>query len=299
MGCQIYSIFLTPQVIAGIYSHNRLQNLPDFTVICPMKNLDLLLAQTIETAAKAATFIREEREHFSYRQAEIKGLNDLVSYVDKASEAMIVKELQRILPEAGFVVEENSVQGLKAYNWIVDPLDGTTNFVHGIPCYAVSIALEHQGTILLGVVHEVSRNECFYAAQGIGAFLNGKPIKVSERQTLSESLVATGFPIYNFSRLDHYLAVFTHLMKNTHGLRRIGAAAVDLCYLACGRVDVYFEYNLHPWDVAAGGLIVKEAGGTMSDFSGGQNWLYGREACGTNSLLKAEFEALIGHHFNS
>jgi myo-inositol-1(or 4)-monophosphatase len=264
-----------------------------------MKNLDLLLAQTIDTAAKAAAFIGQERGHFSYGQAEIKGLNDLVSYVDKTSEAMIVKELQRILPEAGFVVEENSAQGVKAYNWIVDPLDGTTNFVHGIPCYAVSIALEHQGNILLGVVHEVSRSECFYATRGGGAFLNGKPIRVSERRTLSESLIATGFPIYNFSRIDDYLRVFMHLMKNTHGLRRIGAAAVDLCYLACGRVDAYFEYNLHPWDVAAGGLIVKEAGGTMSDFSGGHNWLYGREACSTNGLLKEEFEALIGQHFNA
>lgn len=257
----------------------------------------LLLKQTIAVAAQAAAFIAKERGRFSYQNVEVKGLNDLVSYVDKSSEKLIVEGLAEILPEAGFIVEENTAQGLKAYNWIVDPLDGTTNFVHGIPCYAVSIALEHQGRILLGVVHEVSRSECFSAYEGGGAFMNGERIRVSARARLSESLVATGFPIYNFSRLDAYLQTLAQLMKGTHGIRRIGAAAADLCYLACGRVDAFFEYNLNAWDVAAGALIVKEAGGTVCDFEGGGNWLFGKEICCTNGLLEAEFGELIKHNF--
>lgn len=264
-----------------------------------MTDLASLLNQTIAVAARAAAFIAGERSQFSYQNVEVKGLNDLVSYVDKISEKLIVEGLAAILPEAGFIVEENTAQGRKAYNWIVDPLDGTTNFVHGIPCYAVSIALEHQGRILLGVVYEVSRNECFCAYQGGGALMNGQPIRVSARAQLSESLIATGFPIYNFSRLDAYLKTLAHLMEGTHGIRRIGAAAADLCYLACGRVDAFFEYNLNAWDVAAGALIVQEAGGTVSDFEGGGNWLFGKEICCTNGLLQAEFGGLIKGQFKN
>ncbi len=256
-----------------------------------------LLEKVILCAKEAGAFIRKERLDFSYQKVEIKGLNDLVSYVDKRAEAMIVKSLQEILPEAGFIVEENTKSEKRTYNWIVDPLDGTTNFIHGVPCYAVSVALEHEGKIILGVVYEVSRDECFYAEKSKGAFLNGATIKVSSRQTLSESLIATGFPIYNFSRLDDYFAALKHFMQHTHGIRRIGAAAADLCYLACGRVDAFFEYNLNPWDVAAGALIVLEAGGTACDFSGKNNWLFGKEISCTNSLLDAEFNAVIRNSF--
>jgi myo-inositol-1(or 4)-monophosphatase len=256
-----------------------------------------LLPSVIETAKQAGAFIRKERSGFNYERVEIKGLNDLVSYVDKGSEEIIVKALQNILPSAGFIVEENTRSEKREYNWIVDPLDGTTNFVHGIPCYAVSIGLEHQGEIILGVVYEVNRDECFSAVKEGGAFLNGEPIRVSSRKSLSESLVATGFPIYNFSRLDQYLEVLKYFMQHTHGLRRIGAAAADLCYLACGRVDAFFEYNLNSWDVAAGALIVTEAGGTVNDFSGGKNWLFGKEIACTNGLLKEEFNKVVGRCF--
>ncbi|MBS1637623.1 MAG: inositol monophosphatase [Bacteroidetes bacterium] len=264
-----------------------------------MTDISSLLQPTLDTAARAAAFIRRERSRFSYQKAEIKGLNDLVSYVDRGSEELIVRELALILPEAGFIVEENSASGKKDFNWIVDPLDGTTNFIHGIPCYAVSIALEYKGKIVLGVVHEVSRDECFYAVKGKGAFLNGEPIRVSDRAMLSESLIATGFPIYNFSRLEPFMHTLSHLMKSTHGIRRIGAAAADLCYLACGRVDAFFEYNLNAWDVAAGSLIVEEAGGSVTDFSGGENWLFGKEICCTNGYLKQEFETVIRNHFQA
>lgn len=258
------------------------------------------LLSSVEDVAKAAgAFIRKEREAFAYDKVEIKGLNDLVSYVDKQSEGMIVQGLKPLVAGAGFIVEENTETTRAEYNWIVDPLDGTTNFVHGIPCYAVSIALEHKGEIILGVVYEVSRDECFSALKGGGAFLNSKKIKVSERKTLSESLIATGFPIYNFSRIKEYLSALEALMRCTHGLRRIGAAAADLCYLASGRVDAFFEYNLNAWDVAAGALIVQEAGGSVMDFKGEKNWLFGKEMIASNAHLTEEFSTLIVEKFKA
>lgn len=256
------------------------------------------LNQVIAVAKKAGAFIRKERENFNYEKVEIKGLNDLVSYVDKTAEEMIVKGLQEIFTESGFIVEENTLSETKEYNWIVDPLDGTTNFIHGIACYAVSIGFEYKGEIILGVVYEVSRDECFYAEKGKGAFLNGKPIQVSTRKDLSESLIGTGFPVYNFERIDSYFATLNYFMKHTHGVRRIGAASADLCYLACGRLDAFFEYNLKPWDVAAGALIVKEAGGTVRDFSAGDNWLFGKEISCANTLLDEAFNKVIGLHFS-
>ncbi|MDF2448341.1 MAG: inositol-monophosphatase [Bacteroidota bacterium] len=260
-------------------------------------DLKSLTVQVIELAKNVGSFIREERETFSYDVVEIKGLNDLVSYVDKTSEKKIVEQLAILFPDAGFIVEENTRSEKRDYNWIVDPLDGTTNFIHGIPCYAISIALELNGEVILGVVYEVSRDECFYAFRSGGAFLNDKQIHVSNCKQLSDSLIATGFPIYNFSRLDPFVNTLTHLMKHTHGIRRIGAAAADLCYLACGRVDAFFEYNLNPWDVAAGALIVQEAGGTISDFNKGTNWLFGKEIMGTNSYIKEEFQNVIQTNF--
>ena len=259
--------------------------------------LKIINEQVIEIAKEVGLFIKNEREKFNYQSVEIKGLNDLVSYVDKTSEKLIVDQLKPLLNNVGFIVEENTVSEKKEYNWIVDPLDGTTNFVHGVPSYAISIALEYKGEIILGVVYEVSRNECFSAFKGGGAYLNGKLISVSKQKTLTESLIATGFPIYNFERIKPFLICLEHLMRNSHGVRRIGAAAVDLCYLACGRVDGFFEYNLNAWDVAAGALIVKEAGGTISDFNLGSNWLFGKEIIATNSLIKLEFETLIQENF--
>ena len=265
--------------------------------ILNMIDLENLTKQVVIIAKEVGEFIRHERKNFKYETVEIKGLNDLVSYVDKTSEQRIVLHLQALLPDAGFIVEENTKSEIKTYNWIVDPLDGTTNFIHGIPSYAISIALEHQGEIISGVVYEVSQDQCFWAYTKGGAFLNGEKISVSTRQTLSDSLIATGFPIYNFSRLEPFLTTLTYFMRNTHGIRRIGAAAVDLCYLACGRVDAFFEYNLNAWDVAAGALIVKEAGGTVTDFSGSTNWLFGKEIMATNAHLKDEFENVVKENF--
>ena len=260
-------------------------------------DLNNLLPEIISIAKKAGDFIRQEHSQFSYNSAEIKGLNDLVSYVDKNAELQIVDGLAKAFNAAGFIVEENTRSERKEYNWIVDPLDGTTNFIHGLPCFAVSIALESQGESLLGVVYEINRDECFYAIKSGGAFLNGEKIEVSKRQTLSESLIATGFPVYNFEHIGPYLACLDDFSRHTHGLRRLGAAAVDLSYLACGRVDAFFEYNLQPWDVAAGGLLVQEAGGVICDFSGGNNWLFGKQVSATNDILHQEFNKIIKRYF--
>jgi len=177
-----------------------------------------LLPKVITLAKAVGEFIRTEKQKFSSDKIEIKGLNDLVSYVDKTSEQKIVNVLSEILPEAGFIVEENTRTDRKDYNWIVDPLDGTTNFIHGIPSYAVSIALEYKGEILLGVVYEISRNECFYAIKNGGAFLNDKPIKVTETTLLKDSLIATGFPVYNFERIQPFFKTLEYFLRNTHGV---------------------------------------------------------------------------------
>lgn len=248
---------------------------------------------------QVAQYIAEQALTFSSEKIEHKGLNDLVSYVDKTAEMQLVKGLQAILPEAAFITEENTIAKQdKDLKWIVDPLDGTTNFMHGLPCYSISIALMHKNEIVVGVVHEVNRNECFYAWKGGGAFLNGNSISVSAKLNLQDSLIATGFPYTVFEEIDDYLTLLKELMKCTHGLRRLGSAAVDLAYVAAGRFDAYFEYNLNAWDVAAGALIVKEAGGSISDFSLSSNWLFGKEIIATNNQIKVEFETIISEQFS-
>ena len=256
------------------------------------------IIQDVECIAKkAGAFIRVERLNFQFNKAEVKAKNDLVSYVDKTSEKIIVDFLAEKYPDFGFITEENTSTTQKETNWIIDPLDGTTNFIHGIPCYAVSIGLEQNGKIILGVVYEVAQNECFSAFEGNGAFLNGKRISVSACDKLSDSLIATGFPVNNFSRIQSCLNSIEYFMRNTHGVRRIGSAASDLCYLACGRVDAFFEYNLNSWDVAAAIIIVKEAGGKISDFSFGENYLFGKEIMVSNNLMFNEFATVINACF--
>lgn len=251
--------------------------------------MEEIAKSVIEIAKEAGAFIREQRKTFSPDKIEIKGLNDLVSYVDKTAEEMIVAALQKVLPEAGFITEEKTINRVgERYNWIIDPLDGTTNFIHGLPVYSVSIALQEYDELVIGVVYEVNKNECFYAWKGSRAYLNGNEIKVSNCKAINESLLATGFPYYDFSKQAAYIALFTELMKSCHGLRRLGSAAVDLAYTACGRFDGYYEYNLNPWDVAAGILIVRQAGGDVVNFKGGQECMNSRELLATNGKITAE-----------
>ena len=254
------------------------------------ETLGLILEKTQEIAKEVGAFIRKERHGFDLTTVEHKGFNDLVSYVDKEAEKQIVDRLSLILPEAGFITEEGTnTTRQDQFNWVIDPLDGTTNFIHGLPVYCVSIALMEQEEVVLGVVYEVNRHECFYAMKGGGAFCNDTPIRVSKAENLAASLIATGFPYYNFELIDKYLAALKFLMHSTHGLRRLGSAAVDLCYVASGRIEGYFEYNLNSYDVAAGALIVQEAGGTVTDFAGGGDYIFGRNIVATNTQIHPEF----------
>ena len=244
-----------------------------------------LLQEVIVLVKDTGDFIRQESYGFSTTNIEYKGFNDLVSYVDKEAEKKLVNGLGDILPGSGFIAEEGtSSKKSDTYNWIIDPLDGTTNFMHGIPVYAISIALMKRNELVLGVVYEINRDECFHAIKNEGAFLNHLPIQVSAANTLSKGLLATGFPYYNFEKMPQYLAIINDLMQQTHGLRRMGSAAVDLAYVACGRFEGFFEYNLNAWDVAAGALIVQEAGGKVTDFKAGNDFIFGKEIVAGNSV---------------
>lgn len=243
-----------------------------------MHDLEKLTPSVVQIAKKAGEFIAKEAADFDLTKVEFKGKSDLVSYVDKGAERIIVEGLRALLPEAGFLTEEKTVEQTQTeLTWIIDPLDGTTNFVHSMPGYAVSIGLAQDDEMVLGVIYEITHDEAFYAWKGGGAYMNGSAISVSKADKIDDSLFATGFPTYNFSRIKEYLIILNELMRNSHGLRRLGSAATDLAYVACGRCEAYFEYNLNCWDVAAGIILVQEAGGTVTDFSGGNNALHGRE----------------------
>jgi myo-inositol-1(or 4)-monophosphatase len=259
-----------------------------------MLDLEKVCREIENAALVAGAFIQKESVGFDINKTEKKGLNDFVSYVDKGSEKILVEKLGIILPEAGFLAEEGTSKkvGIK-YNWIIDPLDGTTNFLHGLHPYAISIGLREDDEIIAGVVHEISGNETFKAWKNGGAWLNGSAIHVSETAKLADSLVATGFPYSDFSRLNSYMNCFTHFCKSTHGIRRLGSAAIDLAYIACGRFEAFYEYGLHPWDVAAGILLVKEAGGRVSDFSGNDKNLTGEEFLASNSLIFSEILEIV------
>jgi len=262
-----------------------------------MKNLQI----SVEKIAKqAGEIIRENIISRTNLDIQQKGLNDFVTEIDKKSEVFIVKELQKLLPASGFITEENTIQNNnKEYTWIIDPLDGTMNFIHGLyPC-SVSIALMKENEIILGVVYEIGLDECFSAIKNGGAFLNGKLIKVSQTQNLANSLIGTGFPYSKFEKLDKYLKTLEAFIKSSRGVRRPGSAAADLSYVACGRYDGFFEYNLNSYDVAAGSLIVSEAGGKLSDFSNSNDYIFGKEIIATNSLIFDEMLEVISKNFKS
>ncbi len=264
-------------------------------------DLQSLSQSVIKISKQAGAFIREQYFLFNEKNIETKSLNSFVSFVDITAEKMVATELKNIFPESKFLTEENTVEqgtlrqahGDNEWLWIIDPLDGTTNFIHGIPTFAVSIGLMHKGKMKLGVVYEIMRDECFSAYEGSQSQLNGKPIYVSERKTLVDSLIATGFPYEKFDFIPQYLKTLSYLMQHTRGIRRIGSAAVDLAYTACGRFDGFFEYNLNPWDVAAGAFIVQQAGGQLSCFSGSDNFIFGREILAGNGLINHELLQVI------
>lgn len=265
-----------------------------------MINYELLCSKVIAISRLTGNFIRKESMSFDQNSIEYKGLNDLVSYVDKQAEIQLVRNLGKLLPEAGFITEEKTVDNTdKNFTWIIDPLDGTTNFIHGVPTYAISIALYEDGQPVIGVVYEINRGEMFYTYKGGAAYLNHKEIRVSDRQQISQCLLATGFPYYEFDKLPQYMALFTEMMQKCHGLRRIGSAAVDLAYVACGRFDAYFEYNLNAYDVAAGAYLVQQAGGQVSSFDGGSAFVKQREILASNGIITNEILTTIKKHFNT
>ncbi len=263
-----------------------------------MIDLTQIEKEVIELSDEVANFIRQEVKNFDKSRIEHKNTpNNLVSYVDKEAEKKIVKVLTKILPGAGFLAEEGtSSEGSTEYRWIIDPLDGTTNFTHGLPPYAISIGLARKEKIVLGIIHEVSRMECFHATENGQAYCNGEIIKVSETKSLNEGLLATGFPYYHFDKREEYLSIIKTFLELTHGVRRLGSAATDLAYVACGRMDGFFEYNLNPWDVAAGSLIVERAGGAVTDFRGTNNFLYGGEICAAGEI-QSEMVEIIKQHW--
>ncbi|RVU00581.1 inositol monophosphatase [Mucilaginibacter limnophilus] len=257
-----------------------------------------IVLQTTELSKQVGAFIRQERKTFSIDKIEYKGVNDLVSYVDKTAEQQLVTGLEKILPEAGFITEEktNTKVG-ERYNWVIDPLDGTTNFIHGLPPYSVSIALKEGDELVAGVIYEVSLDECFYAWKGAPAYLNGNEIRVTDTPSLEKSLIATGFPYYDFGKQQAYIDLFAELMRSCHGLRRLGSAAVDLAYTAAGRFEAFYEYNLNAWDVAAGIVIVRQAGGEVKNFSGGDECIESRQLMATNGRISGELLQVIQKYF--
>ncbi len=264
-----------------------------------MKNLKTIVSEVAELARETGKFIRHESEGFDISLTEKKGLHDLVSYVDKKSEEILVQKLSVILPEAGFITEEGtSTKKCGKYCWVIDPLDGTTNFVHGLQPYAISIGLLEDEEPVAGVVYEVVGSEIFTAWKNGGAWLNNKAIHVSETKSLSDSLIATGFPYNDFSRLDEFLESLKHFSKTTHGIRRLGSAAIDMAYVACGRFETFYEYGLNPWDIAAATIIVREAGGKVSDFRGNEKKLSGSDVIASNNFLYSEFLETVDKFMN-
>jgi myo-inositol-1(or 4)-monophosphatase len=219
-----------------------------------------------------------------------KGAIDLVTSVDRDAERCIVDLLRRSFPGHSILAEEATdvTSHQNSYRWIIDPLDGTTNFAHGYPQFCVSIALQHEQDLLLGLVYDPLRQECFAAIRGQGATLNGQPIRTSIVRELDKALLATGFPYDQRQNAEYYLAYFKAFMTRCQGIRRAGAAALDLCYVACGRLDGFWELKLKPWDTAAGALIVDESGGRMSDFSGNDFSIWGSETMASNGLIHRE-----------
>ncbi len=241
----------------------------------PMLNI------AVKAARRAGSIINRAALDRTKLEVRVKQANDFVTQVDKAAEAAIIDIIRQAYPDHAILGEESGAsEGKKSgsavkseYRWIIDPLDGTTNFIHGFPQYCVSIALEHRGAIAHGVVYDPLKNELFTASKGGGAFLDDRRIRVTKCTNLKDALVGTGFPFKEMSRLDLYFRQLREVMQTSSGVRRAGAAALDLAYVAAGRMDAFWELGLSPWDMAAGALLIQEAGGMVGDLSGDAGWL--------------------------
>lgn len=254
-----------------------------------------LLSEVERISREVGAYLREEQNKIRSVDVQFKSKsNDLVSHADKEAERRFVEALRSVLPQAGFIAEEGtSEEGEGEYHWIIDPLDGTTNYLYGIPCYCTSVGLKQNDEIVLGVIYDPVHDECFSAAKGLGAKLNGKPMRVSAQADLSHSLVAMGFPYEKRGKLRTYLDILHDINEKTRGMRRPGAAAIDMAYVACGRFDAFYEYGLNPWDIAAGTILIREAGGTVTDFHGGDTFLFGETILCSNSLIHKDISKLF------
>ncbi|MBE0649020.1 MAG: inositol monophosphatase [Bacteroidales bacterium] len=252
-------------------------------------DLEKLTLSVCRLCEETGSFLRREASKFTQADIREKSHANLVTYVDETAEQQLIEGLSKLVPESGFIAEESPDLLSGELTWIIDPLDGTTNYIHGIPVYSISVALRKEEELVLGVVYEVGQREMYYTWGAAPSRMNGKEIRVSPTKTLNDSLFATGFPYYDYTRLDEYLAFFKFMMQHTRGIRRLGSAAADLAYVASGRLDGFYEYGLSPWDVAAGSLLVRNAGGKVCDFTGNGNFLFGREIIATNGLVHESF----------
>lgn len=232
-----------------------------------------MLTTAVKAARRAGAVISRASFDLDAINVSRKRHNDFVSDVDRAAESEIIRVLRDAYPSHAILAEESGTSGESEYQWVIDPLDGTTNFLHGFPQYAVSIALVHRGIVTQAVVFDPTRNDLFTATRGAGAFLNDRRIRVSARSVLHDCLIGTGFPYHEFEHLDTYMGMFREFLTKTAGVRRPGSAALDLAYVAAGRLDGFWEIGLNPWDIAAGTLLVSEAGGLVGDFQGEANYL--------------------------
>lgn len=238
------------------------------------------LPALLKAIREVGAYLREQFYQFSRSETEYKTARDPVSYVDRHSEELLRERCARLLPEAGFILEESGgTDHERELVWVIDPLDGTKNFVHGIPLFGISVALLHHQKPIVGVVYAVPQDEIFWAVRGAGAYLEKVPLHVSTANDPDKLLVVTGFMYRDPERAERYFYALNEVMRRFGGLRRLGSAALDLAYVAAGRLDVFFEMDLNPWDVAAGSLLVEEAGGRVTDFAGGDTYLFG------NSIL--------------
>ncbi|KAF7598144.1 MAG: inositol monophosphatase [Candidatus Dactylopiibacterium carminicum] len=256
-----------------------------------------ILNIAVKAARRAGSIINRASLEIEKVEVRSKQPNDFVTEVDRAAENAIIEIIQEAYPEHSILAEEAGETGAESeFQWIIDPLDGTTNFIHGFPQYAISIAIAERGVVQHGVIYDPNRNELFTASRGRGAFLNDRRIRVSKRARLNESLIGTGFPFKNMDHIDSYLAIFKDIAGKTAGLRRPGAAALDLAWLACGRTDGFFEIGLMPWDMAAGALLATEAGGLASDFAGEGDYLRtGNLVAGTPKVFTQLLQIIQSH----
>jgi myo-inositol-1(or 4)-monophosphatase len=251
----------------------------------PMLNI------AIRAARAAGAIINRAALDVELLKISAKGTNDFVTEVDQAAEHAIIDVLLEAYPGHGILAEESGrARGAKhsEYVWIIDPLDGTTNFIHGLPVYAVSIALAFRGKVEQAVVYDPARNDLFFASKGRGAFLNDRRLRVSKRLRMADALIGTGFPFRKGDNFKRYVKMFEEVMQQCAGLRRPGAAALDLCYVAAGWYDGFFETGLSPWDVAAGSLMITEAGGLVGNFTGEADYLYQREVVAGNPKIYSQ-----------